>query len=101
MTAPIVAELERCAPGFRDTVIASAALTAADLAARNPNLVGGDIGCGATGIGQLFTRPVVSPNPYVAGAAGVYLCSSATPPGGGAHGMCGYNAARTVLARQR
>jgi phytoene dehydrogenase-like protein len=29
----------------------------------------------------------------------VYLCSAATPPGAGAHGMCGYNAARSALDR--
>ena len=32
-------------------------------------------------------------------ARDIYLCSSATPPGGGVHGMCGYNAARSVIAR--
>jgi len=27
----------------------------------------------------------------------VYLCSSATPPGGGVHGLCGYYAAQAAL----
>ena len=36
-------------------------------------------------------------NPYATGVPGVYLCSAATPPGAGAHGMCGYLAARSAL----
>jgi phytoene dehydrogenase-like protein len=28
---------------------------------------------------------------------GMYLCSAATPPGPGAHGMCGANASASAL----
>jgi phytoene dehydrogenase-like protein len=41
----------------------------------------------------------VALDPYATGIAGVSLCSAATPPGAGAHGMCGYNAATRALAR--
>ena len=35
--------------------------------------------------------------PYSTGAPGLYICSAATPPGAGAHGIGGYNAARSAL----
>jgi phytoene dehydrogenase-like protein len=46
---------------------------------------------------QMVVRPRLALNPYATGIPGVYVCSAATPPGGGAHGMCGYNAAEAVL----
>ena len=46
---------------------------------------------------QLFTRPVARVSPYTTPLAGVFLCSSSTPPGGGVHGMCGYHAAQAAL----
>jgi phytoene dehydrogenase-like protein len=63
----------------------------------NPNYIGGDINGGVLDIGQLFTRPVLRSSPYRTSAKGIYICSSSTPPGGGVHGMCGYNAAKRVL----
>jgi len=44
-------------------------------------------------------RPRVALDPYTTGIPGVYICSAATPPGAGAHGMCGYNAALSALRR--
>jgi phytoene dehydrogenase-like protein len=63
----------------------------------NPNYVGGDINNGVQDLGQMWTRPALRLNPYATPVKGLYLCSSATPPGGGVHGMCGYHAAQAVL----
>lgn len=95
----IDAQIERFAPGFRDCVIAKRVHTATDMAAYNPNYIGGDINGGVQDWRQLWTRPIPQRNPYATPLANVYLCSSATPPGGGVHGMAGYHAARAVLAR--
>ena len=97
MTAAIEAQLERFAPGFRDCVLARHRTSASDLHAYNPNYIGGDINGGAATLWQLAARPVPLPNPYKTPLKGVYLCSSSTPPGGGVHGMCGYNAANAAL----
>ena len=99
MTARIETQIERFAPGFRDTILARFVAAPDDLERGNPNLVGGDIGGGALDLGQLFTRPTW--RGYRTSAPGVYLCSSSTPPGGGVHGMCGYHAARAVLRAAR
>lgn len=72
----------------------------ADLERRNANLVGGDICGGAADLAQLIARPVLSLNPYATPIEGVYLCSSATPPGVGVHGMCGHYAARAALIQR-
>jgi phytoene dehydrogenase-like protein len=101
MTAEIEGQVERFAPGFSRLIAARAKMDSADVERRNPNYVGGDINGGAQDLRQLFTRPVVRPNPYTTPLDGVYLCSSATPPGGGVHGMCGYWAARTALRAAR
>ena len=93
----ITAQIERFAPGFRDIILAQRVHTALDMAAYNPNYVGGDINSGVQNWRQLWTRPIVQADPYATPLPGVYLCSSATPPGGGVHGMAGYHAARVAL----
>jgi phytoene dehydrogenase-like protein len=94
----IDAQIERFAPGFRDCIIAKHVYTAMEMAAYNPNYLGGDINGGVQDWRQLWTRPTLRLNPYSTPLPNVYLCSSATPPGGGVHGMAGYHAARSVLA---
>jgi phytoene dehydrogenase-like protein len=99
MTAAIEAQIERFAPGFRDCIAARSAMFPADLERHNANLIGGDISGGAADLAQFFTRPVARLDPYSTPVAGLYLCSSSTPPGVGVHGMCGYYAAKSALKR--
>jgi phytoene dehydrogenase-like protein len=100
MTERIEAQIERFAPGFRDRIVGRHVLGPAALERYNANYVGGDIAGGVLDLRQLFTRPVARIVPYSTPLAGVYLCSSSTPPGAGVHGMCGYFAARAALARR-
>jgi len=101
MTERIEAQVERFAPGFRELVLARRTVTAADVERENPNYVGGDINGGAATLRQTLLRPVASLRPYSTPLPGVYLCSSATPPGGGVHGMCGMHAALLVARHSR
>jgi phytoene dehydrogenase-like protein len=96
MTNAIETQIERFAPGFRDTVLARHSMGSSDMERHNANLVGGDITGGAQDIRQLFTR-FVRTNPYATPIKRLYMCSSSTPPGAGVHGMCGHLAARTAL----
>ena len=98
-TAHIEAQIERFAPGFRDRVLARHVRSTTQMEAHNANYVGGDVVTGANDARQLIFRPRAALDPYSVGVPGVYLCSAATPPGAGAHGMCGYNAATSALRR--
>ena len=100
MTAAIEAQIERHAPGFGDCIIGRHTINAAEYEAYNPNYPGGDINSGVQDWRQLFTRPVARLNPYTTPNPRLFICSAATPPGGGVHGMCGYHAAQTVLRRR-
>ena len=97
MTERIEGQVERFAPGFGELVLARHALGPADLERHNRNVVGGDLNNGAMDLGQLLFRPARRLVPYRTPLRGVYLCSAATPPGGGVHGLCGYLAARLAL----
>jgi len=97
-TLLIESQIERFAPGFRDLIVARHVQTTGQLEEHNANYIGGDVVTGANTARQLIFRPRVTLNPYGLGVPGVFLCSAATPPGAGAHGMCGYNAARAALA---
>jgi phytoene dehydrogenase-like protein len=96
-TEAITAQIERFAPGFRDRIVGMAVRTTAEFASYNPNYLGGDIMTGAKDIRQLTFGPRITLSPYSTGISGIYLCSAATPPGPGAHGMCGANAADLAL----
>lgn len=100
-TDAIINQIERFAPGFRDRIVATSTWSPADWERYNPNYVGGDISAGANTARQIAFRPRIAANPYALGVDGVYLCSSATPPGAGVHGMGGLLAAETALRRIR
>ncbi|MGH3676374.1 MAG: phytoene desaturase family protein [Mycobacterium sp.] len=96
-TQAIIGQIERFAPGFRDRVVGQAVRSTTDIAEHNANYVGGDIVTGAKDVRQLVFGPRTTLNPYRIGIPGMYICSAATPPGPGAHGMCGANAAAEAL----
>jgi phytoene dehydrogenase-like protein len=100
-TEAIVAQIERFAPGFRERVLDMAVRSPGGFEEYNPNYVGGDIIAGANTAFQLVLRPRAALDPYWTGVPGMYVCSAATPPGAGAHGMCGANAAASALRRLR
>ena len=97
-TDAIIDQIERFAPGFRERIVGTAVRSTTEMAAYNPNYVGGDIIGGAATLTQTVFRPRVALDPYATGIPGTYLCSASTPPGAGAHGMCGANAAARALA---
>jgi phytoene dehydrogenase-like protein len=97
MTEAIENQIERFAPGFRDTIVERATKNAVQMEQWNPSYLGGDISNGQASLRQMLARPVPRWNTYRTPVRGVYLASAATPPGPAVHGMCGDNAARVAL----
>ena len=100
-TEAVLGQLERFAPGVRERIVDMRVRSTTAMAAYNANYVGGDIVTGANTPFQVVIRPRVAMDPYSTGIPGVYLCSAATPPGAGVHGMCGFNAASSALRSLR
>jgi phytoene dehydrogenase-like protein len=99
-SGPILAQIERFAPGFRERVLTLVSTGPAAIEAYNANDIGGDIAGGRLDLGQLFTRPSLRIlDPYATPDPAIFICSAATPPGGGVHGMSGMLAARSALRR--
>jgi phytoene dehydrogenase-like protein len=96
-TEAIESQIERFAPGFRDTIIERSVMNPEAMHAHNANHLGGDILGGITDLRQFIRRPTFPPNPWKTSVDDVYLCSSSTPPGGGVHGMCGWHAAKAAM----
>jgi phytoene dehydrogenase-like protein len=96
-TQAVLDQIERFAPGVRDRIVGSFVRSTTDMARYNANYVGGDIITGANTALQVAIRPRAALDPYSTGVPGVFLCSAATPPGAGVHGMCGFNAAQSAL----
>lgn len=99
-TEAVTGVVERFAPGFRDIVVASRSVPAAQMADHNANYVGGDISVGGNSTLRALAGPTLRVNPWSTPVPKVYQCSAATPPGAGVHGMAGYYAARTLLRRE-
>ena len=99
-TAVVTDVVERFAPGFRDVVVAARAVPAAQMSDHNANYVGGDISVGGNSTWRAIAGPTPRVNPWSTPIPRVYLCSAATPPGAGVHGMAGYYAARALLRRE-
>jgi phytoene dehydrogenase-like protein len=100
LTETITAMFESAAPGFRDLVVAARCVPAAQMSDHNANYVGGDIIVGGATLFAAMVGPTMRLDPWTTPIPKAYLCSSATPPGTGVHGMCGYYAARTMLRRE-
>jgi phytoene dehydrogenase-like protein len=98
-TEALLDQVERFAPGLRERIVGRFVRSTADMAAYDANFIGGDILTGANTVRQTLVRPRLTADPYATGIPGVYICSAATPPGPGAHGMCGFNAAEAALRK--
>ncbi len=97
MSEPILAQVERFAPGFRKRIIGRSAMGPGAIERGNANHVGGDINGGIQDLRQLWTRPALRRDPYSTPDRSIFICSSSTPPGGGVHGLCGWHAAQSAL----
>lgn len=96
----VIRQIERFAPGFRDTILASSSRSAVEVERHNPNYPGGDIAAGAPTMWQMLRRPVLSPDPWRTPIPGVYLASASASPGPGVHGLPGWFAARSALRHE-
>jgi phytoene dehydrogenase-like protein len=99
MQERITSQIERYAPGFRETILAAHTMNCAQMEHYNANYIGGDVVGGANSWDQIMTRPILSASPYATPHPKIFLCSASTPPAGGVHGMCGWNAAAVCAAR--
>lgn len=100
MTEAIENQIERFAPGFRDCVLDRHTMNCVDFECMNPNLFSGDIVGGVADWKQLLSRPTFRLKPHSTPNPRIFICSASTPPGGGVHGMGGFNAVSAWQARQ-
>jgi len=90
----------RFAPNLRNgSVIDSFTRSPLDTERSLPNMRRGDLLVGAFANGQIgYHRPFPGAGQYRTPLPGLYLCGGSTHPGGNITGLCGYNAARTIVA---
>ncbi len=101
MSGAIEAQIERFAPGFRDTILRRRVWLTTDLERADANLVGGDVAGGSNVDHRGVLRPWPTLHPYRTGVPGFYMGSASTPPGGGVHGLAGHQAALDLLDHLR
>jgi phytoene dehydrogenase-like protein len=102
MTDRILAKLERYAPGSTSRISGITMYTPEDLAAADPNLVGGDSVAGSHHLSQnFFFRPMPGHSGYRTAIQGLYLTGAATWPGAGNNATSGRLTARSVLRDSR
>ncbi|MGR3341794.1 MAG: hypothetical protein ACU0DI_00925 [Paracoccaceae bacterium] len=88
----------RYAPNLKDDVIDWFTRSALDTERTFPNMREGDLLIGAFTNDQVgFNRSFPGAGQYRAHIPGLYLCGSASHPGGNITGLPGYNAAQVVL----
>ncbi|WP_082924715.1 phytoene desaturase family protein [Paenarthrobacter nicotinovorans] len=97
MSDRITRQVERFAPGFRDTILFQASSDPAALERGNANLSGGDIGGGSLAGLNFINRPRLGPHPWRTPTKDIYISSSYVAPGPGTHCMGGYHAAKDIL----
>ncbi len=92
-----LAEIARYAPNVPDSVLHRQILTPVDIE-RIFGLTGGNIFQGSMSLNQLGPmRPVPGWSDHRTPITGLYICGSASHPGGGVMGSCGKNAATEML----
>jgi phytoene dehydrogenase-like protein len=93
----VIKTIAEYAPDFQKSVLQSRIITPLDMET-SYSLPEGNLVHGEMTLDQfLWMRPVPGYGQYRSPLAGLYLCSSATHPGGGVTGINGKNAAREVL----
>lgn len=96
----IIAQVEKAAPGFTDSILGKQILSPLDLE-RIFGLIGGDIMHGHLSLDQMFSaRPMLGHGNYRSPIKGLYMCGAGTHPGGGVTGAPGHNAAHEILRDQ-
>ena len=90
--------LEQVSPGFRSSVISTFVQLPQDLEAANANLMNGAVNGGTSyPHQQLIFRPTPGLGRPETPIERLFLASASAHPGGGVHGACGWNAAKSAL----
>ena len=87
------------APNLREAVLDSFTRSALDTERLLPNMLRGDLLVGSFANDQIgYHRPFKGAGTYRSEIPGLYLCGGSTHPGGNVTGLCGFNAAKVLLA---